>query len=324
MYLDVDAAVVVPVNILPLCDDTDGKSIEPAVVYNSAGMALVWNFVTSAGAYTATAVTPTTGGDYDWGEPVANQGMYSIEIPASGGASINNDTEGYGWFTGVATGILPWRGPTIGFRAAGINDKLCDSAYDATRGLAGTALPAAAADAAGGLAISDAGGLDLDTKLGYLQAAITSTILGRIDAAITSRSSHSAADVKTAIEVGGGSLAQIIAAVITNAAGTDIAADIIALKADLDKVPKSDGSVSLNATVLAAIGLAVLDHSLATGDADALNARTVRSALRALRNKSGVDTGTYTVCKEDDAATAWTAAVTEDAAANPITAIDPV
>lgn len=35
----------------------------------------------------------------------------------------------------------------------------------ATRGLSGTALPAAAADAAGGLPISDAGGLDLDSKL---------------------------------------------------------------------------------------------------------------------------------------------------------------
>lgn len=38
-------------------------------------------------------------------------------------------------------------------------------AYAPTRGTAGTALPAAAADAAGGLAISDAGGLDLDAKL---------------------------------------------------------------------------------------------------------------------------------------------------------------
>ena len=37
----------------------------------------------------------------------------------------------------------------------------CDN-YSATRGLSGTALPAAAADAAGGLPISDAGGLDLD------------------------------------------------------------------------------------------------------------------------------------------------------------------
>lgn len=36
----------------------------------------------------------------------------------------------------------------------------------ATRGLAGTALPNAAADAAGGLPISDAGGLDLDAQIG--------------------------------------------------------------------------------------------------------------------------------------------------------------
>jgi hypothetical protein len=43
-------------------------------------------------------------------------------------------------------------------------ESACDN-YSATRGLAGTALPAAAADAAGGLPISDAGGLDLDTKL---------------------------------------------------------------------------------------------------------------------------------------------------------------
>lgn len=38
------------------------------------------------------------------------------------------------------------------------------SNYSATRGLSGTALPAAAADAAGGLVISDAGGLDIDNR----------------------------------------------------------------------------------------------------------------------------------------------------------------
>lgn len=161
LWMDVDTALAeVPVNLFPLIDDTDFKSIEASVAYNAAGMTLLWNFATTAGAMTQTAVTPTTGGNYDW----ANQGngMYSIEIPASGGASINNDTEGVGWFTGVATGVLPWRGPTIGFRAAGLNNVLIDSAYSATRGLAGTAVPDAAADAAGGLPISTAGSLDLD------------------------------------------------------------------------------------------------------------------------------------------------------------------
>ena len=82
-------------------------------------------------------------------------------------------------------------------------ESACDN-YSATRGLAGTALPAAVAAAAGGLPVSTAGSLDLDTKLGYLQAAITSTILGRIDATITSRSSHDAAAVVTALGTGSG------------------------------------------------------------------------------------------------------------------------
>lgn len=125
IWMDVDVALSeVPVNAVGLTDDSDFKSLETSVAYNAAGMSLEWHFVTTAGAYTVTSVTPTTGGTYDW----AHQGKakYTIEIPATGGASINNDTEGYGWFEGSATGVLPWRGPTIGFRAAALNDALID------------------------------------------------------------------------------------------------------------------------------------------------------------------------------------------------------
>lgn len=124
--MDVDVALSeVPVNVMPLTDDGDFKTLETAVAYNAAGMALYWHFVTTGGSYTVTQVTPTTGGAYDWAHQ--QQAMYSIEIPASGGASINNDTEGFGWFTGFATGVLPWRGPTICFRHATINDFMIDS-----------------------------------------------------------------------------------------------------------------------------------------------------------------------------------------------------
>lgn len=126
IWMDVDAALSeVPVNLMPLLDDTDQKSKEESIAYNESGMDLVWNFVTCAGAFTQTAVTPTTGGDYDW----THQGnaMYTIEIPASGGASINNATEGFGWFTGVCDGVLPWRGPVIGFRASGMNDSMIET-----------------------------------------------------------------------------------------------------------------------------------------------------------------------------------------------------
>lgn len=195
IWMDVDAALAeVPVNIMALIDDTDFKSREVSVAYNQAGMDLVWNFVTTAGAMTQTAVTPTTGGDYDWAHQ--GDGMYSIEIPASGGASINNDTEGFGWFTGYATGVLPWRGPSIGFRAAALNNLLIDAAYSATRGLAGTALPDAVADAAGGLSISDAGELDLDSKLANTNE-ITSARLSELDAGTAGKMANQVDEIRT-------------------------------------------------------------------------------------------------------------------------------
>lgn len=116
IWMDINTALSeVPVNVMPLVDSADFITVEDAIAYDAAGMDLRWNFVTSAGAYTSTAVTPTTGGVHDWAHQ--GDGMYSIEIPASGG-TINNNTEGFGWFTGKATGVLPWRGPMIAFGAA--------------------------------------------------------------------------------------------------------------------------------------------------------------------------------------------------------------
>lgn len=127
IWMDVDTPLAsVPVNAVPAVDDTDFKTLEAAIAYNAAGMALYWHFTTTAGVTTTTAVTPTTAGTYDWAH--LGGGMYSIEIPASGGASINNDTEGFGHFTGVVTGVLPFSGPIIGFRAAALNDSFVDGA----------------------------------------------------------------------------------------------------------------------------------------------------------------------------------------------------
>ena len=166
IWFDVDAALAeVPVNIIPLVSSTDYITINETLTGTTdCGINLNWNFVNTAGAMSQTFVQPTTDGNYLWTH--LGNGMYTIYIPASGGGSINNDAEGFGWFTGVATGVLPWRSPVFGFRASGLNDKLIDSAYSATRGLSGTALPDAAANAAGGLPISTLGGLDLDTQIG--------------------------------------------------------------------------------------------------------------------------------------------------------------
>lgn len=106
---------------------------------------------------------------------------------------------------------------------------------------------------------------------------------------------------------------------------------IDAIKAKTDNLPASPAAAgdemdligAPNATALTAVAVAILDTLLSEGDADALNVRTVRSALRAIRNKSSISGGTMTVCKENDTDTAWTGAVTTDAAADPITEMDP-
>lgn len=120
-FYDIDVAIEVPVNALQLIDDTDYKTREESIAYNAPGMDLVWHFTGTDGVIAApVTVTPTTGGgDYDWAH--IGEGMYKIGIPASGGASINNDTAGRGFFTGSCTGVLPWRSPTLAFRAGGMS-----------------------------------------------------------------------------------------------------------------------------------------------------------------------------------------------------------
>ena len=114
IWIDVDTAIEVFVNSDPLVSDSDGKTIDETIAYNESGMDLNWNFITPNGTVSQTNVTPTTGGAYDWAH--VGNGIYKIEIPASGGGDINNDTEGFGWFTGVCSAVLPWRSPTYGFR----------------------------------------------------------------------------------------------------------------------------------------------------------------------------------------------------------------
>jgi hypothetical protein len=111
IYIVDTALSKVPINDKSIVDATT-LAIKSNLTYNASGLALNWHFITPAGAHTVTAVTPTdTGGNYDW----ITGNIITIEIPASGGASINNDTEGTGWFTGFATGFLPWRSPMFQF-----------------------------------------------------------------------------------------------------------------------------------------------------------------------------------------------------------------
>ena len=63
---------------------------------------------------------------------------------------------------------------------------------------------------------------------------------------------------------------------------------------------------------------------MATGTDSGTNTiRTVRQALRVLRNRVSTTGGVLTVYKEDDTTASWTAATTTDAAADPVTQVNP-
>lgn len=292
IWMDVDAALAeVPVNLLPLISDSDFKTIDADVNYNVAGLALIWHFVTTAGAYSQTAVTPTdTGGNYDWVEQ--GNGMFTIEIPASGGATINNDTEGFGWFTGVATGILPWRGPVIGFRRAALNDLLIDGSTASTN----------MEDFFDGTGY--AGGT---IKLGVNLIQILGTTL-------TETAGQIAAAFKKFFDIASPtSTANRITLVDTTTTNTDMrGTDSAGLATELAKVPKSDGAVTWNATALASINAEVVD-TLATDTytepgqgAPGVNislAAKINYLYKAWRNRK-TQTATLKTIYADDATTA--------------------
>ncbi len=305
IWFDVDTALAeVPVNLLPLLDDTDFKSIENAVAYNATGLALYWHFVTTAGAYTVTAVTPTTGGDYDWTDQ-GDAGIYTIEMPASGGASINNDTEGFGWFTGKATGVLPWRGPVIGFRAAALNNSLIDGAtidvnVTAVSGDTAAAdnlesycdgttpIPANATQISGDATAADNAEAALDgTGYGFTNCTMPTTTTLTNKTGFGLAADQSGVTIGTVNTLAANALtATAIAADAITAA--KLAADVttelqsgLATATELAKVPKSDGNTTWNATALASIN-AEVDAALNTAIPGSPTADSINERVKAL------------------------------------------
>lgn len=113
-FLKVDTAIVVEIG--PLVDETDYKTLETAIAYNESGMSvdLIKN---SASAITKVDITPTTGGANDWTHK--GNGVYELEITAA-----QNDTEGSLRIVGVCDGVLPFESPVYTVVPANIYDSL--------------------------------------------------------------------------------------------------------------------------------------------------------------------------------------------------------
>lgn len=97
-----------------------------------------------------------------------------------------------------------------------------------------------------------------------------------------------------------------------DAAGTRTAIGLASANLDtqLDAIPTATENAD---------ALLKRDMSAVSGEA----ARSPLNALRVLRNKVTTTGGTLTVTKEDDSTSAWTGTLTTDAAADPITGVDP-
>jgi hypothetical protein len=113
----------------------------------------------------------------------------------------------------------------------------------ATRGLAGTALPAAAADAAGGLPISDAGGLDLDAKIGALTYGTANRVNAQVygmEANVLTATAINA-DAITAAKVAADVTTEIQSGLATAAALTTVGGIVDAILALLDDARTEPG-----------------------------------------------------------------------------------
>ena len=99
--------------------------------------------------------------------------------------------------------------------------------------------------------------------------------------------------------------------------------EVAAIKAKTDLIPAAPAAVGDIPTAIQNADT-LLDRNMATGtDSGSPTVRTVRQALRFLRNKWSISAGTLTVTKEDDTTASFTATVTTDAAAVPIIGNDP-
>jgi hypothetical protein len=150
------------------------------------------------------------------------------------------------------------------------------------------------------------------------EAQADHTTVGSTGASLNNAGSGaSAADIADAVldealadHVGAGSLSKAVSDILADT-GTDGVVVAAASKTGYALTTAEHTNI--------ADALLKRDWTSVTGEA----ARSVLNALRFLRNKVSIASSTMTVTKEDDSTEAWTAAVTTDAAADPVTAVDP-
>lgn len=160
---------------LEIIDSTDGTP-ETGVVWNTAGINLQYRRDGAAStAITEATLAALTTAHTDGGFLHIGNGVYRFDVPDAAFATGVDKVVIHGTVTGMI--VIPCVVQLVAY-----------DPFDAVR-LGLTALPNAAADAAGGLPISDAGGLDLDAKIG----ALTFTVANEVDSNVITKTGFSLA-----------------------------------------------------------------------------------------------------------------------------------
>jgi hypothetical protein len=244
--------------------------------------------VTYSDAITATAgpVSMTNASNDIKGVFVATNGIVAASL-ATGAITNAKFAAGAIDAAAVATGAID---------ADAIADNAIDAGAIATGAITNAKFAAGAIDATAiANAAIDFATFAADCKTGTgLKANVESVSAGAITA--------------TAIADGAIDAATFAAGAIDAAAIATDAIDADALKTD----------------AITEIADGLLNRDMSTGtDSGSPTVRTVRQALRFLRNKWSLSGTTLTVTKEDDSTASWTSTITTDAAANPVTGNDP-
>jgi hypothetical protein len=189
------------------------------------------------------------------------------------------------------------------YAASGTSNILCNPVIGYTTGgaipQAGVASQSSVTSAAGDVTsiLADTGELQADWADG-----------GRLDLILDARASQASVDaVDDFVDTEVGAIKTVV--------------DAIQVQTDL--IPAAPAAVSDIPTAVQNAD-ALLNRDMSTGsDSGSATVRTPRQALRFLRNKWSLSGTTLTVTAEDDTTASWTAEVTTNASADPITASDP-
>lgn len=182
-------------------------------------------------------------------------------------------------------------------------------------------LPSATAGASGGLLIA---GSNAATTFATLTCTGTLTVGGDFD--ITGGiSTGVGVEISGGIVVSGSTTLAAVTATTITTSGT-VTLNALTVTAGTTFTGAVTGTHASNDLRLGATQNGANADALLNRDMSAVtvtNSRSPINSLRALRNKFTTAGGTYTVYKEDDVTSAWTATLTTDPTADPITASDP-